>query len=75
MVTTKIRFERVKKDQIPSLIKFLEALGLEDETHISLLTEERLTNFEVKYKQNPENKNFVLLPLDAAAIAESFWYK
>jgi CMP-N-acetylneuraminic acid synthetase len=49
----------------------LKAWGLEEESNLSLLTKEELKGFAVEYKSNPENKDFVLVPVDAAAISEA----
>jgi len=61
---------KIKKERIPIYIKFLNTWGLE-EFNLSLLTREELERFEIKYKTNPENKDFILVPADAAAIAEA----
>ena len=45
--------------------------GLEEESDLSFLTEDELKAFAADYRINPENKDFVLLPKDLAAIAEA----
>jgi hypothetical protein len=49
----------------------LTAWGLRKECDLPLLTRDELKAFAVDYKSNPENKDFVLLPKDVAAISEA----